>query len=137
MADLIYSCDACGEHSQPNSGRATAAGEIAPPYEVKLKNSITGKSSTELDDCIQFNDGGKVFGIRVDHSNLPVEKYAIYVDAQGPDGWDSGSGYLRFVDFSGDHYDLSIFDSDRKTHNVVYSSDRPGIQTILWSNESF
>jgi len=137
MSELIYSCDNCGEHAQPNSGRASASGEVAPPYVVKITNTTTGGSSTSLENCIQFNSGGRVFGIRVDHSNLPGEKYAVYVDAQGPSGITEGSGYLRFIDYSGDHYDLSIYDSDRKLHNVMYSSDRPGIQTILWSDESF
>lgn len=129
IKELDFTCSNCGEHSQPSRGTASAPGEMFPPYDIKINGS------SDLSNCIQWNDRGKVYRISVVHNIGP--SYSVHVDGEGPHGWRSGSGYLRFIDYTGDHYDLSLFRSSRDTHSVEYISARPGIKTILWSNESF
>jgi hypothetical protein len=66
-----------------------------------------------------------------------IYKYRIEVEAEGPHGFGSGSGYLLFTDKAGDSYSLRIFDSSRKVHYVEYNSDHPEIVKIQWSNNPF
>ena len=135
---LLYECSNCGESfSSSDPGRAEATMQIAPPYSVKIKDLNTDTASTDLSGCIRFNSGGCVNTINVNLTNNPIYPYIIYVDAKGPSGMSSGSGYLRFIDFSGDHYDLSIYQSKRGTHYVQYKSPAPCIKTILWSDKKF
>lgn len=113
----------CGENqsSQSNSG-------LQPNEQV----SING--STDLSHCMQANDGGCVYGITLAFRPDNLFGYVLYVDAQGPSGWFSGSMYLRFTDFTGDTYCLSILDRTRKMHEVGYNSKLPAILKIEWSD---
>jgi hypothetical protein len=140
---VIYTCSKCGEHSMPqNAGIAEATMEIAPDYTVLIENTETGKISDDLSSCIQFNKGGKVFSIRVEHNN-GLQKYIIYVVAQGPAGLGSGDGYLRFEEFRGKTHDLKIWNSKKLTHTLKYGvrgtseSAKYGIKTISWSSTPF
>lgn len=129
MYTLNFSSTNCGEHSQPSYGQALAPGEMFPPYNIMINGN------SDLEKCIVWNNGGCVYSIHVVYNGL--DSYMVYVDAQGPEGWSSGAGYLRFIDYSGDHYDLSIFSSSRKTHWVEFMSFRPGLEKILWSDKAF
>ncbi|MFZ1679340.1 MAG: hypothetical protein WBP41_10880 [Saprospiraceae bacterium] len=129
MYILDFSCHNCGEHSQPAPGQASAPGEMFPPYNIMINGS------QDLHNCIVWNNGGCVYSIQITYNLL--DSYTVLVDAKGPTGMFSGAGYLRFIDYSGDHYDLSIFSSIRRTHWLEYMSFRPGIKTILWSDTSF
>lgn len=65
-----------------------------------------------------------------------IYKYELLIEAKGPSGLTSGSGYLYFTDRTGDTYGISIWDSSKKVHSLKYNSDKPEITTITWSNTS-
>ncbi len=100
---------------------------------VNSEASINGLS--QLHDIIKFNNNGCVYGITLTGSP-GVYDYVINVDAQGPKGFGSGSGYLAFTDKSGDTYKLSIYSSTRSVHTVRYNSEKPEIVKIEWNNHS-
>lgn len=100
---------------------------------VNSEVAINGQSS--LYDIIKFNDHGCVYGITLTGSP-GIYDYVINVDAQGPSGFGTGSGYLAFTDQSGDTYKLSIYSSTRSVHTVRYNSKSPEIVKIVWDNHS-
>ena len=102
---------------------------------MTVNSEVTINSSSNLYDIIRFNDKGCVYGITLTGSP-GIYDYVLNVDAQGPEGFFSGAGYLAFTDKSGDTYKLSIYSSTRSIHTVRYNSQQPEIVKIQWSNES-
>lgn len=103
---------------------------------LQCGGSVAINGSTELSDIIRFNDGGCVYGISLEPgATLSAYDYKLHVDAQGPGGMMSGSGYLYFMDATGDTYSLEIFSSKRKDHTLSYNSRNPKIIAIVWSNK--
>lgn len=121
-----------GEKAEFNTNKAgensSAVGRLSVDGEVAFNGN------TELSGVIRFNDKGCVHGIRLARSASSAYSYTLYVDAEGPHGAFSGSGYLHFVDETGDTYALSIFRSKRMTHTVSYNSSKPAIVRIVWNN---
>ncbi len=98
---------------------------------------VTVNGCEDLSQAIRFHDGGCVYSIALDAAaSMTPFQYCLRVDAQGPGGLTSGSGYLYFMDASGDTYSLEIFSSKRKEHTLRYNSRRPKIIAIAWSNKS-
>lgn len=124
----LFTCNNPGENSYATSKNGLG---------IKKKMCING--SEVLSDIIKFNDGGCVYGIALVLNRAVISPfpYEIEVDAEGPHGAGTGSGYLRFTDKTGDTYSLSITDSRRKKHVVDYSSDDPFIVKVEWSNKRF
>jgi hypothetical protein len=102
--------------------------------DLPVNGEVAFNDNTELSGTIQFNDKGCVHGIRLERSASSPYGYTVYVDAEGPHGAFSGSGYLIFTDATGDAYHLSITRSKRLTHTVSYNSDKPNIVRIAWHN---
>ncbi|MBE5990511.1 hypothetical protein BXY41_12411 [Lacrimispora xylanisolvens] len=102
---------------------------------MTVNSEVTINGSSNLYDIIRFNDNGCVYGITLTGSP-GIYDYVLSVDAQGPDGFFSGSGHLAFTDKSGDTYKLSIYSSTRTVHTVRYNSKQPEIVKIQWNNES-
>lgn len=125
MSDVCdFTCLMPGENSVAVSARGLEDGSV----------SING--SQDLSQYIQFNNGGCVYGISIEPAaSMSIYQYCMRVDAQGPSGLTSGSGYLYFIDATGDTYSLGIFDSSRKEHTLHYSSVRPQIIAIVWSDQ--
>jgi len=122
-----FDCNRAGENSN-----AVCAGGLAVNYEVEINGN------TDLTSIVRFNDGGCVYHIRlIEHPIGIPYKYRIEVNASGPVGMFSGSGYLRFTDATEDKYHLSIFSKERKWHTVDYNSKDPRIVKIEWSNHMF
>lgn len=118
-----------GKFTGGSGTNSSATGEANPGEEVAINGN------TDLHTTIMFNGGGCVYGIRVErHPGL--YDYAVFVDAQGPSGFGSGSGYLAFTDETNDTYKLSIYSSRRSVHSVRYNSKKPKIVKIQWNNTS-
>lgn len=129
-SDKTFICNKAGENSFATSKAGIAVGDNMVINGLKSLSSI-----------IKFNDGGCVYGIRLIRNpsffSLWQYEYEIEVDAEGPRGFGSGRGYLRFTDMTGDTYSLSIESSTRKKHVVDYRSEQPYIVKVEWSNTSF
>ncbi len=108
---------------------------------ITVNEVLTINGTADLSDIIRFNDGGYVKRVRLINNpssfSLGGYKYEIEVIGSGPRGFSSGSGYLRFTDKSGDTYRLALHKSEERKHVVDYSSDKPDIVKIEWSNVSF
>lgn len=116
-----------------NQAGQNSDAECAVGMGVNSEVSINGQ--TNLSGTIQFNNSGCVYGITF--TGAPgIYDYVVNVDAQGPKGMGSGSGYLAFTDRSGDTYKLSIYSSTRSVHTVRFNSKEPEIVKIQWSNKS-
>lgn len=115
----------CGE----NNSATAVDGGLFPNQQLELNGN------TDLSSCVLFNDGGKVYGIWLS-TNSGFYNYAINVDAEGPHGPFSGSGYLFFTDATGDTYQLSIYSGTRANHFVRYNSDKPQILKVRWSDNN-
>lgn len=102
---------------------------------MTVNSEVSINGSLNLYDIIKFNDKGCVYGITLTGSP-GIYDYVLNVDAQGPSGFGSGSGYLAFTDKSGDTYKLSIYSSTRSVHTVRYNSQQPEIVKIEWNDHS-
>lgn len=102
---------------------------------MTVNSEVSINGSLNLYDIIKFNDNGCVYGITLTGSP-GIYDYVLNVDAQGPSGFGSGSGYLAFTDKTGDTYKLSIYSSTRSVHTVRYNSQQPEIVKIQWSDTS-
>lgn len=105
------------------------------PQGMGVNSQVAILGDTNLSGTIQFNDAGCVYGITLTGSP-GIYDYVVNVDAQGPKGVGSGSGYLAFTDRSGDTYKLSLYSSTRSVHTVRYNSKQPEIVKIRWDNHS-
>jgi hypothetical protein len=112
-----------------NDSEATSTVGLQDNGQVQLNGNL------DLSSCMTFNDGGCVYGITLTGSP-GIYDYVLNVDAQGPSGFGSGSGYLAFTDQTGDTYKLSIYSSYRSVHTVRYNSKAPSIMKIQWNNHS-
>lgn len=117
-----FTCSQPGENSM-----ATADTLLSPGQSVMINGE------TDLSDIIKFNDGGFVRSIKLEKNN-GIYGYVVKVDASGPSGPFSGSGYLNFVDRTGDYYKLSITKHKEDEHTVKFNSDKPEITKITWNN---
>lgn len=102
---------------------------------MTVNSEVSINGSSNLHDIIKFNDKGCVYGITLTGSPGAYD-FVLNVDAQGPSGFTSGSGYLAFTDKTGDVYHLSIYSSTRSVHTVRYNSKQPEIVKIQWNNHS-
>lgn len=102
---------------------------------MTVNSEVSINGSSNLYDMIKFNGNGCVYNITLTGSPGNYD-YVLNVDAQGPSGIGSGSGYLAFTDKSGDTYMLSIYSSTRSVHTVRYNSQQPEIVKIQWSDNS-
>jgi hypothetical protein len=102
---------------------------------LQVNESVQLNGSTDLNNCMQANDNGCVYGITLAESPGHFN-YVLMVDAQGPEGIGSGAMHLYFTDKTGDTYPLEIDSSTRSTHTVRYNSDNPAIIKIQWNNKS-
>lgn len=100
-----------------------------------INGVVTINGNEDLSSVIKFNDGGCVYGITLSQSPGFYD-YVLNVDAQGPKGIFSGSGYLAFSDKEPDCYKLSIYSSRRSTHTLRYDSKAPDIIKIQWSDNA-
>ena len=104
---------------------------------------------TPLKDIIKFNDGGYVESIYFGYDTLiPVlhpctflgwdQALRCHAVAAGPKGLFSGRGYLHFEDQFGESYELSIWSSSLKDHEVSAYYDRfkehTYINKITWNS---
>lgn len=121
LPDLVFSCSQSGENSRADCPSSPTEGVV----------TING--SRDLSQVVRFNDGGCVYEIRILQQGAGLFDWIIWVDAQGPSAL-GGSGYLTFIDESGDKYHLSIFRSARYSHTLRYNSPKPAIRQIIWSN---
>lgn len=122
MSDVGVFTGECGQNS-------SARGVLAPNQTVELNGS------TDLSNCIQFNDNGKVYSIKLTkEASSVVYTYTLLVDSEGPEGAFSGGGHLSFEDEAGDTYKLYIYVHERKTHAVSYNSEKPNIVKIVWND---
>jgi UDP-2,3-diacylglucosamine pyrophosphatase LpxH len=114
----------CGQNSFATSGLGLQVG-----------SALVLNGSTVLNDCIQANDGGCVYGITLSGGIFEgIYRYRLSIDGQGPSGLFSGSMYLAFTDRTGDVYRKSFFSSDRHVLTLDYNSRNPTIVRIQWSN---
>lgn len=117
-------------------GKAGENSSAVPEYEgagLKPNHILAINKQEDLSGIIEFNDGGCVYGITL--SGSPgIYDYVLNVDAKGPSGAFSGSGHLKFTDETGDVYTLGIYSSTRSVHTVRYSSSKPNIVKVEWSN---
>jgi hypothetical protein len=130
MSDTIYPVsDFTGDAGEAASGykSVTSARGLQPNEQV----SISG--NTNLSTTIRGKDDSCVYGITLTGSPGYYD-YVLNVDAQGPEGWFTGSLYLAFRDESGDTYFLFIYSSKRSTHTLRYDSKQPAIKQIFWSD---
>jgi hypothetical protein len=102
---------------------------------MSVNSEVTINGSSNLYDIMRFNDKGCVYGITLTGSPGFYD-FVLSVDAQGPEGFFSGAGYLAFTDKRGDTYKLSIYSSTRSVHTVRYNSQQPEIVKIEWNNNS-
>jgi hypothetical protein len=124
MDTYDFECSIPGENSY--AIRATG---------LLINGTVTINGNADLSSVIKFNDGGCVYGITLTQSPGFYD-YVLNVDAQGPKGPFSGSGYLAFTDKEPDCYKLSIYSSRRSTHTLRYDSQKPDIIKIQWNNYS-
>ena len=101
---------------------------------MTVNSEVSINGSTNLHDQIKFNDKGCVYTITLTGSPGFYD-YVLNVDAEGPRGAGSGSGYLAFTDETGDVYKLGIYSSTRSTHTLRYNSSKPKIVRIEWNNK--
>ncbi|MEE9388533.1 MAG: hypothetical protein V3U96_07970 [Paracoccaceae bacterium] len=120
-----FVCKTCGENSY---ALAEGGGSMGTEHIM----SING--DTDLSACVTGKSDACVYTVRLVRSAGWPYKYSVQVDAKGPKG--SGSGWLNLVfeDVSGDRYKLGIYSSGRKTHAVSYSSKKPDLVRMDWSN---
>lgn len=106
------------------------------PSGLPVASRVQINGNEDLSEIVKFNDSGCVYSIRLvkNPTSGSIYSYEIQVDARGPSGAGSGSGYLYFTDATGDSYALSIYRSGRHLHVVDYNSRDPRITTITWSN---
>lgn len=115
----------CGENSSASSKEG-----LGVNCDVELNGN------TDLESCIQGNDGARIYGIKLTGSP-GIYDYVLEVDARGPEGFGSGSLHTRYTDQTGDKYYLYIYSSTRSTHTLRYNSQKPIIMKIEWSNSAF
>jgi len=132
MANADFSGN-CGEGSTRGAPMAvTSVAGLQPNEKVRINGT------TDLSGCLIGNDDARVYGISMSKQDGDrIYDYILNVDAQGPEGFGSGSMYLAFTDESGDRYDLSIYSSSRSVHTLKYNSQKPIIKKIQWSDYSF
>ncbi|MGW5365152.1 eCIS core domain-containing protein [Actinopolymorpha pittospori] len=112
-------------------GRAVAkAGSLFPGDTVMINGS------TDLSRVIVGNSGACIYSLTMD-TTAAYYDFLVQADGRGPSGPFSGTLWLKFVDETGDVYSLSLFLSDRRTHEVRFDSTRPGIREIQWSDSMF
>jgi hypothetical protein len=114
----------CSKKGKDSFAMCAEAGGMPANCKVSIN------STTELQDIVKFERGGRVYGIRLKYSP-GVYDYVLEVDAKGPRGG-TDSGHLQFTDVSNDTYNLSIYSSSRSDHTVRYNSKRPNIRKIRW-----
>jgi hypothetical protein len=130
--DMSDMKDKIVEFSCPSPGQNSCATcKVAGGMPADSIVSING--TTDLENIIQFNDDGKVYGIRLKGSPGYYD-FVLEVDAEGPHGAFSGSGHLTFTDASKDTYHLGIYSSSHSDHTVRYNSDKPNITLIEWNS---
>ncbi|WP_063041985.1 hypothetical protein [Nocardia grenadensis] len=133
MSDYADFHGPCGESKDKHNPKVvTSQSHLQRDQEVRLNGN------SNLSTCIVGNNNAKVYGISLTESASSVYyRYTIYVDAEGPHGFGSGSLYLAFKDETDDVYYLSIFRSDRMRHSVSFDSDAPAIKEIYWCDFEF
>lgn len=97
---------------------------------------LTEINGVPLKDIIKFKDGGYISEFYYKHPDQPFFGYAecVYVWGQGPSGLFNGSGYLHFMDKTGDVYNMSIWSSFFNLHYISYNSEHPEIVKISWDS---
>lgn len=108
------------------------------PSGMSVGSLVQINGNEDLSSIVRFNDDGCVYSIRLvlNPTSGSTYNYEIQVDARGPSGAFSGSGYLYFTDLTGDSYRLSIYRSGRHMHVVDYNSRDSRITTITWANNA-
>ncbi len=94
--------------------------------------TLTEIDGVPLSDIIKFDGGGcvkKIYNI-VDACD-PIYDYSICVYGSGPTGF-FHAGILKFMDKTGDTYELSIWNPLLDNHHVMYNSDNPTLAELYW-----
>lgn len=104
---------------------------------LPIGHSAKINNSYDLRNYMKFKKGGFVKSVKFQKNPTKYTKwpYEILIDAKGPKGFGSGSGYTFYMDGTYDTYSLSVWDSSLKKHVVDYSSSNPNIIYISWSNK--
>ncbi len=114
------------------------SGYIELSDKFKHKSTLDSIGGKPLKEIIKFYDGGYVdrFYVEDIHGScrtiydfLFSYDYRIAVYGAGPK---SGCGSLRFIDETGDYYDLSIWDTNFNVHYVKFNSSAPKMTYLYW-----
>jgi hypothetical protein len=116
---------ACGEAANgPNMAESSGMQPLQ-------KATVNGRP---VSDCVVGNDHAIIYSIGLSRTT-GSDEYVVTVDGNGPLGMFSGSMNLAFTDEAGRTYSLSLYSSTRSQHTMRYSSDKPNIVKIWWSNK--
>jgi hypothetical protein len=104
---------------------------------LKVGEYVTINGSNNLSGSLTDKDNAKVYSIKLEKSSNPAYAYVLTIDGQGPKAglkpWKAAETLvLYFYDGNGEKYLETIWDSDRKTHVLRYSSDAPYIGKVTW-----
>lgn len=116
-----------------NCGEAANAPNVAESSGMQPLQTAT-VNGRPVSDCVVGNNGAIIYGIGLSRT-AGSNEYIVTVDGHGPLGMFSGSMNLAFTDEAGRTYSLSLYSSRRSQHTMRYSSDKPNIVKIWWSDE--
>ena len=117
----------CGQASNgPNVAQSSG---MQPLQEA----TVNGRPISE---CVIGHDQAIIYGVGLSKT-AGSNEYQVVVDASGPRGYFSGPMWLAFTDEGGNTYSMAIYSSTRSQHTVRFTSDKPNIVKIWWSDNNF
>ncbi len=99
------------------------------------QEALQSINGVPLKDIIKFGDGGFIDTIyNVERTDADIYKYQICVNGCGPSGFLT-TGFLTFVDKTGDTYGLSFWLTSLNIRHVCYNSDNPTLAEVYWCTD--
>ncbi len=101
------------------------------------QEALTAIDGVPLREIIKFGDVGFVDTI---YNYEPINdddnwyKYQICVNGKGPSGFFT-TGFLTFVDKTGDTYGLSFWTRLHEIRHVMYNSENPVLDKVYWCTD--
>lgn len=112
------------------NGNLKARGYYFGHGRLHAGEQVTIDGSTQLSPYIQFNNGGKVYTMKMTSKLTFLEGgdrllYYIKLNARGPVGFNTGCGHLRFIQENGSYDTYRVCSSTTKDHEVLVNTPTP------------
>lgn len=101
------------------------------------QKALTEIDGVPLKEIIKFGDVGfvdTIYNFETTDNDDGWYKYQICVDGKGPSGFFT-TGFLTFVDKTGDTYGLSFWTRLHEIRHVMYNSANPVLDKVYWCTD--